>query len=75
MTLLPNPRLVAAALVAVAAVAAPARSVAQAPEEERALDAVTIPADRSPSPKLPEWAARDARPADTPQRRRRGLPR
>jgi hypothetical protein len=41
-----------------AGLAAPARSGAQAPpvEEERSLEAVVLPAERSPSPKLPEWA-------------------
>jgi hypothetical protein len=36
--------------------AAPSRSGAESPDEERALDAVALPAERSPSPKLPEWA-------------------
>jgi hypothetical protein len=50
-----NPRRAAVALLTVA-LALPSPSGAEAPEDERALDAVVIPAERSPSPKLPEWA-------------------
>jgi hypothetical protein len=50
----PSPRRAALAILAVA-FAVSSRSGAEAPVEERALDAVAIPAERSPSPKLPEW--------------------
>jgi hypothetical protein len=43
------------ALVAVA-LAVTSRSGAEAPEGERAFDTLAIPTERSPSPKLPEWA-------------------
>jgi hypothetical protein len=40
--------------IAAASFVAPARSIAD-PEEERALDAVAIPSERSPSPKVADW--------------------
>jgi hypothetical protein len=44
-----------AALVAL--VATPARSGADGPDEERPLDGAPIPAEKSGSPKSPEWGA------------------
>jgi hypothetical protein len=43
--------------ITVAALASPLRSVADEPPEERALEAVTIPGERSPSPKMGDWSA------------------
>jgi hypothetical protein len=42
--------------ILVVTLALPSRSGADAPADERPLDAVAFPAERSPSPKLPEWA-------------------
>jgi hypothetical protein len=54
----------AIAVFALVLAAAPAPSGAQGPAEERALDTAVIPPERSPSPKLPEWAgATRVRPA------------
>jgi hypothetical protein len=47
----------AATIAALAALVAPAPAASETPEEERPLDAVAIPADRSPLPKPNEWPA------------------